>query len=311
MIKGTKLHHRIASQKVTEQISINSDSDESSDPDYIPTEEMSEFSDNESDGDVEISKMTRHNISNLSTSSSGHSCIRNILDELIKIKNKHNWLSETIDTILDKYFKSKLGLDKLFMYEMDVINCEVHKYFGKYLFKKSDNKRTRVKKLFEQLKQMPQLLTYTTSDEESVDYAQLKTLFDIYKTYITKFKYLKEYLAALYCRINHYENVMKWEKNSKIAIRFDMPWVQSEHIIFNYPDYSVSRNQMEMRTFDYIHILNNLHFRICNKRFDDIHTEAFLHVSDIDHDVLPRAIVEDKMDQQNCSISQRFFSKEV
>ena len=296
LIKGTKLHRRIASQNVTEQISINSDSDESNDPDYMPTEELSEFSDNESDGDIEISEITRHNISNLSTSSSGHSHIRNILDELKKIRNKHNWLSETINTILDKYFKSKLGLDKLFMYVMDVINCEVHKYFGKYLFKNSDNKCTRVKKLFEQLKQMPQLLTYTTSDEESVDYAQLKTLFDIYQTYITKSKYPKEYLAALYCRINHYENVMKWEKNSKIAIRFDMPWVESKHIIFNYPDYSVSRNQMEMRTFDYTHILNNLRFHICNKGFDNIHTEAFLHVSDIDHDVLPRAIVEDKMD---------------
>ena len=68
---------------------------------------------------------------------------------------------------------------------------------------------------------------------------------------------------------------------------------------------------MEMHTFDYTHILNNLRFHICNKGFDDIHTEAFLHVSDIDHDVLPRAIVEDKLDSQNYSISQRFFSKEV
>ena len=136
LIKGTKLHHRIASQNVTEQISINSDSDESSDPDYMPMEDMSEFSDNDEDDDIEVSEITTHNISTISTSSSGHSCIRNILDELKKIVNKHNWLLETINTILDKYFKSKLGLEKLFMYEMDVINGEVHKYFGKYLFKK-------------------------------------------------------------------------------------------------------------------------------------------------------------------------------
>ena len=296
LIKGTKLHRRISSQSVTEQISINSDSDESSDPDYIPNEIMSEFSDNEEDDYIAVSEIATHNISTISSSSSGHSCIRNILDELKKIVNKHNWSLETIDTTLDKYFKSKVGLEKLFIYEMDVINGEIHKYFGKYLFKKSDNKRTRVKKMFEQLKQMPQLLTYTTSDEESVDYAQPKTLFKIYKTYITKSKYPKEYLAAVYCKINHYENVMKWEKHSKIAIKFDMPWVESEHIIFNYPDYSVTRNQMEMRTFDYTHILNNLRFHICNRGFEDIRTEAFLHVSDIDHEVLPRAIVEDKMD---------------
>ena len=45
LIKGTKLHHRISSQTITEISSINSDSDECNDPDYIPNEEMSEFSD--------------------------------------------------------------------------------------------------------------------------------------------------------------------------------------------------------------------------------------------------------------------------
>ena len=220
-------------------------------------------------------------------------------------------MSETIDSLLEKYFKSRSGLEKLFLYEMDVINSEVHNHFGKYLFKKPDNKRTRVKKLMEQLKQMPQLLNYSSCDEDSVEYAQPKSLFVIYENYITRSRYPKEYLAALYCKINHYENVMKWESHSKIPTRFDMPWVESQHIIFNYPDFSVDRNQMEMRTFDYTHILNNLRFHICNKGFDHISTEAFLQVSDIDHDVLPRAIVEDKMDRQKCTISQRFFSKDV
>ena len=40
-------------------------------------------------------------------------------------------------------------------------------------------------------------------------------------------------------------------------------------------------------------------------------SEAFIQVSQINNDVLPRAIIEDKLDRQNCSISQRFFSEEV
>ena len=239
LIKGTKLHRQISSQNIIETLSINSDCEENNDPDYSPNEEISEFSDIDCDGDVEINNISIHNISNVSTSSSGRSCIKNILDELKKIQNKHNWMSETIDTLLDKYFKSKSGLDKLFLYEMDVINSEVYKYFRKYLFKKTDNKHMRVKKLMEQLKEMPQLLNYSTSDEESVEYAQPKSLFDIFETHIMKSRYPKEYLAALHCKINHYENVIKWESDSKIPIRFDMPWVQSEHIIFNYPDYSL------------------------------------------------------------------------
>ena len=66
-----------------------------------------------------------------------------------------------------------------------------------------------MKKLMDQLKQMPQLLNYSTSDEDSVEYTQLKSLFVIYEAYIMHSRYPKEYLAALHCKINHYENVMK------------------------------------------------------------------------------------------------------
>ena len=40
-------------------------------------------------------------------------------------------------------------------------------------------------------------------------------------------------------------------------------------------------------------------------------TEAVIEVSDMDHDVLPRAVVELKLDRQNCLLSQRFFSEDV
>ena len=68
---------------------------------------------------------------------------------------------------------------------------------------------------------------------------------------------------------------------------------------------------MEIHTFDYTYIINDLCSYICNKGFEDITAEVFLHVSDIDHDVLLRAIVEDKMDHQKCSISQLSFSIDI
>ena len=40
-------------------------------------------------------------------------------------------------------------------------------------------------------------------------------------------------------------------------------------------------------------------------------TEAFIEVSNLDHDVLPRAVVELKLDRQNCLLSQRIFSEDV
>ena len=40
-------------------------------------------------------------------------------------------------------------------------------------------------------------------------------------------------------------------------------------------------------------------------------SQAFIEVSDIDHDILSRAVVELKLDRQNCLMSQRFFSEDV
>ena len=158
---------------------------------------------------------------------------------------------------------------------------------------------------------MPQLLTYESSDEELSNIYQPKTLKEIYWNFIVLGKYPKEYLAAVHCEINHMENVHNWEANSPIPIKCHLPWINSEHTIFNYPEVSHEREQMEMRTFDYTHILNNLRFHICNKGFDKIKTAAFVDISNYDHDVLLTAIIEDKMDRQNSTISQRFFSKDV
>ena len=91
----------------------------------------------------------------------------------------------------------------------------------------------------------------------------------------------------------------------------DVPFLQDTHIIFNYPEFSKERQQLEMWTFDYTHILNNFRYHICNRGFVGISTEAFKNVSKVNHDVLPLTIVEDKLDWQNCEISQRFFSEEV
>ena len=131
------------------------------------------------------------------------------------------------------------------------------------------------------------------------------------KKFVSSPNYPKEFLAAAVCKIHHLENVGKWERNCKIPIQLKIPFLRYTHIIFNYPEYSKERCQIEMRTFDYTHILNNLHIHICNRGFTGVSTEAFINVSKVNHDVLPLAIVEDKLDRQNCQISQRFFSEEV
>ena len=138
-----------------------------------------------------------------------------------------------------------------------------------------------------------------------------QNLLEIVENYIMKKEYPKDFLAAQLCKINHEEYVKQWEHKSTVPVNIYLPFIDRNHVIFNYPEWNGDRNQVEMRTFDYTHILNNLRYHICNKGFNNVSTEAFIEVSNLDHDVLPRAVVELKLDRQNCLLSQRFFSEDV
>ena len=81
---------------------------------------------------------------------------------------------------MKKYLSSKKGINKLFNYELDVINNEIEREFGKTIFNRNDKKKVCVNKLFVQLRKMPQLLKFETSDEENIEYYQPKTLFEMY-----------------------------------------------------------------------------------------------------------------------------------
>ena len=311
MVEGTRLHRRILAHVESELLSEISDSltEDCDDADYVPDEE-SEISDNEyldTDEDMAIEP----NISTLSTTSEGNSCIKEIIQKLQQIENRHNWRSENVDSFVQKYLTSKKNIRKLFKYEMDVIHEEVLRFFGKNIFNKNDSKEVRVNKLYTHLMHMPEMIIVDSTDEEVQDRYQPMKLFEIYKNYITSTRYPKEYLAAAVCKLQHREKIAQWEAKSNIPIKVDLPFINDTHIIFNYPEFSESRRQVEMRTFDYTHILNNLRFHICNRGLCGVSKEAFVHVSKVNHDVLPLAIVEDKLDRQNCQISQRFFSEEV
>ena len=299
LIRGTKLHQRLFHHAESQDMSEFIDSDESDDPDYVPpNEELSENSDSKPDVQFNDEEMSGHNLSTVSVSSNSQSCIKKILHSLQQIDNKHNWQNKTVDSLLKEYFNSRIGISKLFMYEMDIINQEVKNFFRKQLFRRNDSKQVQVRKLFQILKSIPQLLIYESSDDEQITMQQPKSLFEIYRNFITQSKY--KFLAAQVCKINHMESVRERESNSNV----DLPWINTQHLIFNYPEWNSDRKQCEMHTLDYTHIWNNLHFHACNKGFHNVRTQAFIDVSNEDHDILHRALVEDKIDQQNCTISQ-------
>ena len=177
LIQGSKLHRRIISQdggvKESEISEIAYESD-SPDPDYEPTEE-SEISDIEYKEDDDYESV-EPNVSTLSTTSVDQSCVSAILTKLRVLQNKHNWRNKSVDSFIRNYLSTKKKIAELFKYEMDIINEEVMRTFNKVLFKRQDSKQIRVKKIYMQLRQMPEMLQYDTSDEDDIVYHQPKSL---------------------------------------------------------------------------------------------------------------------------------------
>ena len=71
-LEGTKLHRRITRRNVIDEMTEITDSD-SDDSDYVPDEEA-EIS--ESDSDIDIDEFTDPNMSTITATSTGESCIK-------------------------------------------------------------------------------------------------------------------------------------------------------------------------------------------------------------------------------------------
>ena len=305
IIRGTRLHRRL--QFHSDNYISSESEDDSPDEDYNPSSDSEDSDDSDNNATLNISNLT--NLSNTSTTFDGDTCLHRILSKLQRLKkNKHKWDELTTNGFLTNFLSSSAAISKLFLYEMDVINEEIHRSYGKYLFNPKDKKAVRVDKIANQLRRIPNLFRELEVDtlEQNSDVVKLKVLCE---EYILSRLYPKEYIAAPVCEIKHHEEVRIWESLSPVQLQICHGNVSQ--IAFNYPEYNSENKRIEMRTFDYTHILNNLRFHICNRGFDDIQTEAFLKISEENNDILPRAIVEDKLDRQNASISKRFFSEEV
>ena len=74
---------------------------------------------------------------------------------------------------------------------------------------------------------------------------------------------------------------------------------------------SSQRGQPEHRCIDPGQTLANMRSQISRHGYTFCKTAAFKRVSESNHSVLPKSILEDKLDRQNIRIAKRFFSKEV
>ena len=81
-----------------------------------------------------------------------------------------------------------------------------------------------------------------------------------------------------------------------------------DHTCHSYPEYSENREQYEYRCID---TLATMRSQISRHGYKFCSNAAFVHVCETNHKVLPKSILEDRLDRQSIRIAKRFFSSDI
>ena len=105
------------------------------------------------------------------------------------------------------------------------------------------------------------------------------------------------------------EERRKWCENTTVPLTCHVP---GGHInFFSYPELNTLRAQLEFHTFDFTHILTNLHTQILTRGLDYCKKEHFEHLSEDRPDILSLSLVFDRIDQQNAFTAMRMFNESI
>ena len=112
------------------------------------------------------------------------------------------------------------------------------------------------------------------------------------------------------------ENTRKWKENATCNLFAPIPSENDPRIVkpleyFLYPEFCPVRQQMEPRTFDFTHILMNMHCQILTQGFNFCKKHHFEMLCEKRPDILSMALVYDKIDTQNAFTDMKMFRYSV
>ena len=133
--------------------------------------------------------------------------------------------------------------------------------------------------------------------------------------YIKSNEFPKEHIQIPIASLWQIQNKNNWYNNTTIPMHCYMPSDGKTKVetieFFSYPEYSIKRNQLEFRTFDFTHILTNLRTQILTRGFDYCKKEHFKYFSLKKPGLLSLALVFEKTDQQNAFTAMQMFNYDV
>ena len=191
--------------------------------------------------------------------------------------------------MFDNYLYSREKLMKLKHVEMNIIQDELLKFFGKKIFLKTELKADKVNALSRQF--CPTIYLNDSSDtsvqRSASNIKTMASLFSTYKKYLSSAKYPKELLKAVVCQIHNDDHLKTWKDNCPVPLVFKILEENFQYEIYCYPNFNNNTQELECCSLDPSHILNNIRSQ---------HSKNTL---------------ESNMDRQKVGIPVDFFSEEV
>ena len=243
-----------------------------------------------------------------------HPCLSSILEKLQHSKYQAKWSTYDVRTLVDSYLMALDKLAKLKHPEMNIIQAEIYKYFGKKIFNVTSLKAVKVEQLAKQFcPHYINVAAVATMDciRDSGFTDKMYTLKECARRCIMSSGYPKELLKIIVCQMTNDDDLREWLDASLVPCVIDIPEAGITHRIFCYPFFNEITHELECRSLDPSHILNNLRSQICRHGFTGISTKAFHDVSNVNNKIISKITLVDQMDKQKVSISKDFFSSEV
>ena len=227
-------------------------------------------------------------------------------------RGKIDWSKMDVNDLVNKFLKYPKECMKMVVDELNLIGNLIQTYTGIKVFNVSDNKTIKINKLMANLQTSSQELILTRRRARQTK--RVKTLKQLACTPVMEPVYSKEYLQIVVANTMFADDVNQWLNQSAIPMEIRVDQADGDyfnHTCHSYPEYSENREQYEYRCIDPGHTLANMYSQISRHGYDFCSKAVFVRVSERNHKVLPKSILEDRLDRQSICIAKCFFSSDV
>ena len=192
--------------------------------------------------------------------------------------------------------------------ELNLIGNLIQTYTGIKVFNVSDNKTLEINKLMANLQTSSQELISTRRRGQQTK--RVKTLMQLACKPVMEPVYSKEYLQIVVTNTMFADAVNQWLNQTTLPMEIRVDQDDGDyfdHTCHSYPEYSENREQHEYSGIDPGHTLANMRSQISRHGYDFCSKAAFVRVCETNHKVLPKSILEDRLDRQSIRIAKHFF----